>query len=71
MIQGLTDFEKHVGVDPGLAKDLVKVFSSAVYFASQPGNGATLMRKLVFDALAYVERIGEDDGGSCFRRHKQ
>ena len=42
VLQGLTDFEKHVSINPWMMEYLVKVFSRTMHFASQPSNGPPL-----------------------------
>ena len=48
-IQSLTDFEKHVSVNPWMLKNLVKVLSRAMHFTGQPSNGSALPMQLSLD----------------------
>lgn len=55
MIQGTTDLEQHVGVDPRMTKYFIEVFASAMHFAGQPSDGAALFGQLGLDTLADME----------------
>lgn len=55
VLQGLTDFEKHVSVNPWMTEYLVKVFSRAMHFTGQPSNGPPLPLQLSLDEVSYVK----------------
>ena len=55
VLQCLTDFEKHVRINPRMTEYLVKVFSRAMHFTSQPGNGPPLPMQLSLNKVPYVK----------------
>ena len=55
VIQGFANLEKQVGVDPFVAKHLIKVFARAVHLRGQPSDASTLPRQFGLDEFPHVE----------------
>ena len=54
-VQGFANLEKQVGVDPFVAKHLIKVFARAVDLRGQPSDAPTLPRQFGLDEFPNVE----------------
>ena len=55
VIQGFANLEKQVGVDPFVAKHLIKVFARAVHLRGQPSYASTLPHQFGLDEFPDVE----------------
>lgn len=52
IIQQIADFEEHIGIDPRTVKDLVDILPRIAQLFSEPGDGATLLLKHLFDNMS-------------------